>query len=295
MSALVAGLGAGMAIAGGFTVWAGISASSETTTIRVPGLGRARRRWQGLSRARRWRLVIGGVTGLLVMLFTGFVPALLLVPVLVTLLPELLGNAPNRELRLLEALDRWVRAVAASVGTGKSVTDALRATRSQAPPTLAGPVRSLVARLDNRWPLRDALHEMADELDQADADSVLTALILVGERGGVGASATLQALSAVLQDRLHAMREIDSERAKPQIVVRQVTVITLTALGGALLFAPGYFVAFLSVPGQVLLAVLGLAYLGSLWALRRLAAPRRRDRILVRSGAPKNLREAQNA
>lgn len=284
-----------MAIAGGFTVWAGMSASSGAATIRLPGLGQVRRRWQGLSRALRLRLAIGGVAGLLVTLFTGFVPALLLVPVLVTLLPELLGNSPNPELQLLEALDRWVRAVAASVGTGKSVTDALRATRSQAPAVLAGPVRSLVARLDNRWPLRDALHEMADELDQADADSVLTALILVGERGGVGASATLQALSAVLQERLHAMREIDSERAKPQIVVRQVTVITLTALGGALLFAPGYFAAFLSVPGQVLLAVLGLAYLGSLWALRRLAAPRRRDRILVRSVAAGKPREPRYA
>ncbi|MGB3955877.1 MAG: type II secretion system F family protein, partial [Brooklawnia sp.] len=217
-----------------------------------------------------------------VTLFTGFVPALVLAPALLVVLPELLRNQPLPELELLEALDRWVRVLTASVRTGKSITDAVRSTRPQLPARLVTPVNALVARLDARWPLAEALQQMADEVDSADADAVLAALILVGERGGVGASATLGALSDSLQDRLRAMREISAERAKPMVVVRQVTAITLLALGVGFIVAPSYFAPFNTPLGQVLMVALGCAYLASLAALRRIATPRRRERILVR-------------
>ena len=197
--------------------------------------------WLSWPRERRVRAGAGAALGLLVTLFTGFVPALVLAPALLVVLPELLRNQPLPELELLEALDRWVRVLTASVRTGKSITDAVRSTRPQLPARLVTPVNALVARLDARWALAEALQQMADEVDSADADAVLAALILVGERGGVGASATLGALSDSLQDRLRAMREISAERAKPMVVVRQVTAITLLALGVGFIVAPSYF------------------------------------------------------
>lgn len=287
MSGLIAVAGAGLAVIGLFVLVAGFLPGPEPLPRRQGGLAtRLRSRWDAWPRPHRIRAAIGLLAGLVTTVLTGFVPALLLVPALLVVLPELLASPPNHELAMLEALDRWIRAVTASVGIGKSVPDALRATSSQAPKLLAEPIKTLVTRLDDRWPVRDAMHAMADQLDHPDADAVLAALILVGERGGVGASTTLRALSDGLQDRLRATREIDAERAKPQIVVRQVTVITLAALGGGLILAPGYFAAFLTAPGQLLMAMLGTAYLGSLWALRSLATPRRRDRVLVRAAVP---------
>lgn len=282
MTGVVASLAAGMVIAGVFTVVAGlspVSATVRTSGLLIEGI---RRRWLRWPRALRVRAGLGVVGGVVAVALTGFVPALVLVPTLVVILPALLANQPQPELNLLEALDRWIRVLAASVGTGKSVSDAIHATVVQTPPLLTQPVRDLARRLDDRWTLGDALQQMADEVDSPDADAVLAALILIGQRGGVGASVTLDALSDSLQDRLRAMREISAERAKPQVVVRQVTMITLVAIGAGFIFSPSYFAPFRTPLGQLLMVVLGLIYLGSLFALRRIATPRRRERILVR-------------
>ena len=53
----------------------------------------------------------------------------------------------------------------------------------------------LTSRLDNRWETRQALQRFADELDSADADPVVAALMLAADRGAVGASTTLRELA----------------------------------------------------------------------------------------------------
>ena len=282
MSAVYPGIATAMIIIGIFTVIRGLMPSVADDEQGITLGVRVRRRWRGMPKPMRWRLGIGLGLGVAVLAFTGFIPGLLLVPALVVVLPELLRAQPQPEIEMLEALDRWIRVLTASVRTGKSVPQALRSTINQAPSLLSAALRGLVDRLDDRWTLRDSLQTMADDLDSADADAVLAALILVGERGGMGASATLQALSDSIQDRLRAMREIAAERAKPQFVVRQVTLITLTAIAAGIVFAPGYFAAFTLPLGQILMLVLGSCYLGSLYILRRIATPRRRERLLVR-------------
>lgn len=81
---------------------------------------------------------------------------------------------------------------------------------------------------------------------------------------------------------MKALREIETERAKPRIVVRQVTGITLIVLAGALVFGGAFFEPYRSPLGQLILAGLITAYLGSLLMLRRMSEPRPRQRILRR-------------
>ena len=83
----------------------------------------------------------------------------------------------------MEALDRWVRSLAATLATGKSVTDAIRVSRRTAPPLIADEIGTLVVRLNNRWETDDALRRFADELDSADADGVVAALMLAADAG----------------------------------------------------------------------------------------------------------------
>ena len=78
-------------------------------------------------------------------------------PVLALGLPYLLAVPKPRDVELLEALDRWVRSLAATLATGKSITDAIRMSRRTAPPLLAEEIGVLVARLNNRWETQDAL------------------------------------------------------------------------------------------------------------------------------------------
>lgn len=278
MNGAYAGLGAAVTIAGVFVVISGMSAKDRPT--RIPGLHRLS--WNRIPRQTRLRFLLGCSAGLIVFILTGFLPTLILIPILLIVLPDLLRTQQSRDIAMMEALDRWVRLLAASVGTGKSVGQALQITSRQVPGILSAAVASLVQRIDEGWTLREALQQMADELDTGDADSVLAALVLVGERGGVGASSTLRALSENIQNRLHCAREVVAERAKPQFVVRQVTAITLAGIGLALVFSPEYFSPFGTALGQVLMLALGAGYLGSLFVLRRLALPARRERILVR-------------
>jgi Flp pilus assembly protein TadB len=233
-------------------------------------------------RAHWWQVALAVVAGLMAATLVGWPLLAVLVPVVAFGLPALLSAPSNRDLAVLEALDRWVRTLGSLLPTGRSISDAIRVSLPQAPALLSPSLRLLTARLDDRWPTSQALLALADDLDSPDADAVLAALSLAADRGGTGASATLAALADNIQDRLRALREIETERAKPRIVVRQVTVITLVVLSLALLFGGSFFAPYGTGLGQVLLTVLVFAYLGSLLFLRRLTLPRVRQRILRR-------------
>lgn len=286
MSALVAAV-CGTSLVGGVVAVAyGLQRTPVPSRERAPESAAAR--WARITKrppGRRGRnrdrlLAVGLVAGLLGYLASGWALLLVLVPVLVVVLPYLLADPPNVEAAMLSSLDRWVRAMAANLQAGQSITDALRMSARNPPELLADEVRLLVARIEHRWPVRDALLAMGDALDTPDADAVLAALALAAHRGGTGATATLHALSDSVQERLRALRDIEAERAKPRVVVRQVTVISLVVFGLSLVIGGEFFEPYRSGMGQVILAALIVLYFGALLALRRVTAPPRRQRIL---------------
>lgn len=277
MTAVVALLGA-LVCAGVVLVVAGLRVSPRPAVERPASP--AADRLRPLLKRYGIRLASGLIGGIIFAAFTGMSVMVLVVPIAVVGLPVLLSAPSNREIELLAALDRWIRGLAATLPTGRSITDAMRLSQRSAPEPLAEPLALLVARLDDRWTSAEALRAMADEFDSPDADAVLAALALAAERGGTGATATLHALADSIQDRLKAQREIETERAKPRLVVRQVTVITVAVLALVMVFGRGFFAPYGTPVGQViLLCLLGL-YVMSLVVLRRMITPRRRERIL---------------
>jgi tight adherence protein B len=289
MSALAALAGL-LFVAGVWALLLGLRRSEPPTSA-----GRTRSAptvWSRLSRrppGRRGRrrdlvLVVSLLAGLVLAAATGWVIALLVLPALALGLPYLLTRPRPRDVALLEALDRWVRGLSATLATGKSVTDAIRISRRTAPPLLSEQVGAVVARLNNRWDTHEALLRMADDLDSPDADAVLAALILASRRGADGASVTLQALADSIQASLQGRRAIEVERSKPYVVVRQVTVISLATLLVAFAASPRFFEPYRTPLGQVILALLVTAYLGSLLLMRRKAQQRERPRLLVGAG-----------
>lgn len=240
------------------------------------------RRPEGVAGRRRdIRLALAVGAGLLGYAVSGWVVWLLVVPLAVFALPALLADPPTPAIDQLGALDRWVHGLVATMPTGQSIADAIRTSRRTAPALLAPHVERVVRRLDQRWSVRDALREMADHLRTPEADAVLAALGLAAHRGGTGATATLTSLSGTIEQTLAAHREIEAERAKPRIVVRQVTAITLGMLAVAFVFGRDFFTPYSTPLGQALLLGLVAAYLGSLAMMRRLTRPRVRQRILA--------------
>lgn len=245
-----------------------------------PAHVRLSRWWHSMSpRRRRWNLAVV-LAGLLTAIVTGWLVAAVLIPTALLGIPHLLSAPPNHEVDTLAALDRWIRFLGPSIATGKSIRDAIIATRSQAPQLLVIPVARVVARMDLGWTAHDALLAMADELDSADADGILAALAIASSRGGLGARPMLTALSENTQLRLRALREIAAERAKPRAVVRQVVVITLGILLVVGIISPGYFAPYGTPIGQGIAFLLGLMYLGALVMLRRRTLPKPTARFL---------------
>lgn len=273
-----------LALLGLFCLVRGLVPTTRPEAVRGQRPGpvvRARRWWARLS--RRWRLLLGAalVSGLVAFAVTGWAVMLVVVPAAALGLPWLLGTPPNRELVLLQALDQWVRLLNSSILTGKSVGDAIRATRRQSPEVLQPSIDLAVSRMDGRWSTADALRALADEHETPEVDAVVAALMLASQRGGTGTSDTLAGIAEATQERLRAMREVEAERAKPRIVVRQITVVTLVVLAAALVVGGDYFAPYGTVSGQLILAVLLAAYVGALVVLRQRTMPKRRERILT--------------
>ncbi|MDO5535116.1 MAG: type II secretion system F family protein [Propionibacteriaceae bacterium] len=283
MTLMVAVLGA-MLFAAGVVILAATAAGVLVSTPSKPsstGLWtQAVDKVRSLSRRTRVLVLAGAFGGVAVAVWTQWPLMLVVVPLAAIGIPHLLSAPPQTQIELLQALDRWVRSLTATMSTGKSITDALRLSARTAPPMLADHLVLLVRRLDDRWSTPDALLALADDLGSPDADAVLAALVLAAERGGNGASATLAALADTIQDRLKALREIEAERSKPRVVVKQVTIVTLVLLGGSMLLARDFFAPYGTPMGQVILGVLLACYVGSLIMLRRMTLPRERDRIL---------------
>ena len=287
MTAFFAAVGVVVAIGGAVVTaaaWRGVlperTTKASTASARPGPLTRGLARVGRIRRSTWLALAAGLALGVVLMYVLGWPILIVLVPAAVVGLPRLLADPPQSQIALLESLDRWVRGMLAHLSTGKSITDALRLSSRQPPPLLGESLGHLAKRLDERWTVPQALHAMADELDSADADAVLAALVLSSERGGTGASITLFALADSIQDQLRALREIEAERSKPRVVVRQVTTLSGLALVGFMLFSPSFFAPYATPLGQILLFTLLTAYVASIWAMRRLTLPRPRARIL---------------
>lgn len=286
MSTPVAAL-LGVLLVGGLTmIVIGSASIHQLSTGQSTSLWTAVDNW--FSRLPR-RSRVHGLTGLGVgavgYLVTGWAVLILIVPILAVVVPALLADPPRRDLDVMRALERWVRLVSGSASTGKSVIDAIRATRRQAPALLVEPLTRMVARLDSRWDTRASLQGLADDLDSADADQVIAAIMMASERGGTGATSTLDALAASLQERIRAARGVQAERAKPRVVVRQVSIIIAVVLTGALALGREYLAPYRTGVGQVLLCCYAGLYLVGLVALSQRSKPRRRARILLRREA----------
>lgn len=278
MLAAVAGSAVGLGV---LLVALGLQRSERLPTPLSTGLWtRLVRWWTALSPVRKGWFAAAGLAGVVAAAVTSSLLALVLLPAAAITIPLLLSAPPNREVEVLAGLDRWVRLIATSLSSGRSIRDAIFTTRTQVPPVLREPVTRLCTRLDQRWQTRDALFAMADELDAADADAVLAALSIAAARGGAGTRTTLAALTDNIQARLRALREIAAERAKPRAVVRQVTGITVAVLCATLVMNPGFFAPYATPVGSVAALVLVVAYLGCLAILRRKTVPPPAPRFL---------------
>lgn len=243
---------------------------------------RRMRRLGEMDRTTRMLLLGGSAGGVVAWLVTGWVLAIVAVPVAAVGLPMLLssGSAASRIARL-EAMEEWTRSLSGVLTVGVGLEQALVATLRSTPAAVTPEVTRLVARLRARWGTADALRAFADELDDATGDLIAANLILGARRRGAGLASVLEGLAESVAADVRARRQVEADRAKPRATARWVTLISAGVL--VILAVSGTYVApYRSPLGQVILVGLLAAYVATLIWMKRMAMGRDLPRFLDR-------------
>lgn len=243
---------------------------------------RRMRRLGEMDRTTRMLLLGGVAGGVVAWLVTGWVLAIVAVPVAAVGLPMLLssGSAASRIARL-EAMEEWTRSLSGVLTVGVGLEQALVATLRSTPAAVTPEVTRLVARLRARWGTEDALRAFADELDDSTGDLIAANLILGARRRGAGLASVLEGLAESVAADVRARRQVEADRAKPRATARWVTLISAGVL--VILAVSGTYVApYRSPLGQVILVGLLSAYVATLIWMKRMAMGRNLPRFLDR-------------
>lgn len=283
MTALLAALSGALVTAGVLGVIASLRPRPVAPPTNPRRTAALRRRVRKIPTRTGVLALVGFGAGALVAVLSGWLVAVVAIPLAVVGLPSLLRSpAETAQIERLEAMAEWTRNLAGVLTVGVGLEQALVATLRSTPEPIKPEVSRLVARLRARWSTEDALLKFADELDDATGDLVAAYLILGARRRGAGLASVLQGLAESVADDVTARRKVEADRAKPRATARNVTLITLGVLG--FLAFNGQFMAPYGTPlGQALLAVLLGAYAGTLVWLRRMSVGEPLPRFLGES------------
>lgn len=275
MIVLIPALAGALIVGGLLTLIAGVRPS--------PVVGRPSRalKVRTLSKQSRVLLFSGLVVGVVAFLVTGWVLALVIVPVAFVGLPTLLSSSSAAaRIRRLEAMEEWTRSLSGVLTVGVGLEQALVATLRSTPAAIAPEVTRLVARLRARWVTEDALRAFADELDDATGDLVAANLILGARRRGAGLASVLEGLAESVAADVRSRRQVEADRAKPRATARWVTLISVGVL--VILAVSGTYVEPYQSPlGQVVLVALLTAYVATLVWMKHMAIGRAMPRFLA--------------
>ncbi|MDN5763740.1 MAG: type II secretion system F family protein, partial [Microlunatus sp.] len=233
MPLLIPALGGALVVAGII----GVILGARRTPVAPPAPRRRNQsrlssRWAGMERRSKILAVAGLIAGALIYLFTGWLIAVVLVPLAAVGLPTLLSAPPSAaRIDRLEALEEWTRALAGVLTVGVGLEEALRSTLRSTPEAIRPEVTTLVARLRARISTEEALRAFADDLNDATGDLVAAYLILGARRRGQGLASVLESLAESVAADVRARRAIEADRAKPRTTARWVTIITISVLG----------------------------------------------------------------
>jgi Flp pilus assembly protein TadB len=266
------------------TVIVGLTPKAQDETAKMPSKFQRRVNiWRGQFTRKRQLIALAGLAGgIILWLLTGWIIALIAVPAAAIGIPLLLGKG-NAEVEIarLEAIESWTRSLASLISTGSGgLEQAITLSLASTPDAIHEYVGRLVARLNARWPVHDALQQFADDLDDPTGDLVVAHLQLAARQRGAGLARALEDLAQDCFDEVKARRQIEADRAKPRQNTRLITYVTL-ALLAVIPFAGQFFAPYKTPVGQLLMAMWLLIYVGVLVWIKQFSAGKSTPRILT--------------
>ena len=288
MTALIAALAAASVLGGLILLIAGLRKVPPPVprpTKRRSDAGALTRQWQRSTQRQRIALFAGLAAGVLIAIWTGWIIAVVLLPLAAVGIPYLL-SAPSTVTRIdrLEAMEEWSRSLAGVLTVGYGLEQALIATLRSTPDAIRPEVSPLVARLRARWDTKAALRAFADDLDDPAGDLIAANLYLGASKRGEGLASVLEGLAQSVADTVRARRAVEADRARPRATAKWVTLITVGVL--SLLALNGDYIRPYGSPlGQIILVLLLSLYVATLLWMRQMAKGEKPPRFVGASVA----------
>lgn len=231
--------------------------------------------------------LLTGVLAFLVGALVTGAPLVAVVPAVVVTGAPGAWYARRRRLRVRAVREAWpdgLRDVAASVASGRSVTQALESLGTSGP----APLRDAFAGFGSAaraFGTTAALHVVADDLADATTDRVVEVLVLAHERGGRIVTEILDDLVTGTTRDLKVLDEIESEGLEMRINAAAVVVLPWSVLV-LLCVRGGAFRDFYTSPAGFLVVLVGAVMSGAgyLW-IRHLGRGHDEPRVLSRGAA----------
>ncbi len=236
--------------------------------------------------SQRGSIAIGA--GLLVLLVTRWPILGIAAGVLVFAWDRLFGGAAEERagMRRVEALAAWTESLRDTIAGAVGLEQAIPASARAAAPALRPHLDALVDRLRSRTPLPEALHQLADDLDDPSADIVVAALILNARLRGPGLREVLGALAKSAREEVDMRQRVMAQRASTRRSVQIVIGVSVAFVIGLAVFNRDFVQPYGTPIGQLVLACVCGLFAAGFWWLRKLSRIETPDRFLHRDEPP---------
>lgn len=277
-----------------------VSLAGTTRAVGPPsGAGLAvRRLLTGTGRSAKERrthqatLILAVAVGVLAWLFTGLPIVGVLVLLAIPSAPWLfnVGKAEHDAIERIEAVGEWARRLKDVSIIGMGLQQAIVASAGTAPAGIVDEVRDLAVRLQAGVDARLALAMFADDISDAVCDQIVAALTLHLSDRGDRLGEVLTSIAGAAASEVATRREVDAKCTQSRFAVRFLTIATVLTLAyGAI--RPSYMHPYASPRGQLIMAVLGGAFVGILLWVRSMSKPEMSPRFLNAASVEQPVRE----
>lgn len=241
---------------------------------------RRRRRIAGVDQiVLRAGLALGGLA--LGYWWTGWVAMMVSLGLLGWLIPSVVGlrSRRKRQLARSEAIAIWAEMLRDLLVSNAGLHEAIGKSARVAPMAIRDEVRAMYVRAQ-RGDLSSALARFADELDDAIADTVVTALQIADQRAVSDLGQMLAAVATSTRDTVAMQLRINASRARTYRTAQLIAGIVAFFVGVLILTNRDYMAPFGTFAGQLVLAAVAAVVGASVWAIIVLSRPARAARLL---------------
>jgi hypothetical protein len=197
------------------------------------------------------------------------------------MVPSFVGlrSSRRRQLARSEAIAIWAEMLRDLLVSNAGLHEAIGKSARVAPAAIRDEVRALYVRAQ-RGDLASALSHFADEMDDAIADTVVTALQIADQRAVSDLGAMLAAVATSTRETVAMQLRINAARARTYRTAQLIAGIVTFFVALLIITNPEYMEPFGTLVGQLVLTAVCATVGVSIWAMIALSRPARTPRLL---------------